>query len=266
MLTIQDISDICPPAAINYETDALYQIPLSRLIADPDQPRQLFDDESIDEMVVSIKKYGVLQPVIFRKGDDDRLILISGERRFRACQIAEVEDIPAIYHDGGNNAEIALVENLLREDLTPMEESEALLKLKESKSYNNEDLSNVIGKAVSTISEILSLNKLPEEVKNICKQDRRFSRRRLVEVAKIDTTEGMTKAFEKLQNEGGTREEVRAERKQPSPAEKWIKKVKAFTKAVDRVDFTSSEIDRDKIGSELKKLAELIQTKVRSLQ
>lgn len=204
----------------------------------------------------------MLQPVLFRKGANNKLILISGGCRFKACLLAGKKDIPALYHEGDDNAEIALVENLLREDLTPMEESEALQKLKEAKSYKNEDLSNMIGKAASTISEILSLNKLPEEVKNICKQDRRYSRRVLVEVAKAGTSEEMMKAFKTLQDEGIKRDVVRAERKQPSSEDKWLKKVKSFSKAIDCVDFSTFEGDRGDIEAELKELAELIAAKL----
>lgn len=104
--------------------------------------------EALAELKTSIERHGVLQPVLFRKDEQGQYILISGERRFRSSQLAGQETLPCIYNEGGSSAEIALVENLLRENLNPIEEAEALQQLKQEQSYTNEQISAVIGKAV----------------------------------------------------------------------------------------------------------------------
>jgi len=250
------------PADNTFTSGVLYHVPMTLLTADPGQPRQLFDAEPLAEMSVSIKQHGVIQPITFRKDPDGKLIIISGERRFRASQIAKQVTIPAIYHDGDNHAEIALVENLHRVDLSPIEEAEALHKVKVARGYKDKELSDVIGKAASTISEILSLNKLPEEIKTICKKESRFSRRVLIEVVKIGTEDGMLTAFEKLKNKGVQRDELRDERMKPSHAELMLKKVKTLHKAVKRADFNNFGVELEKIESELTELVTLIQSKV----
>jgi ParB/RepB/Spo0J family partition protein len=192
-----------------YEDKKLYELKIEDLQPDPDQPRKFFDDDSLAEMKTSIEKHGVLQPVLFRKGKTGNLILVSGERRYRASKLAGKTTIPAIFTEG-NAAEIALVENLLRENLNPIEEAEALERLKKEASYNNEQLSALIGKAPSTISEILSLTKLPKRIKDKCRNDPKVSRRALVEVAKGSDEIEMKKRFKKYVKENLTGDALRA--------------------------------------------------------
>jgi ParB family chromosome partitioning protein len=241
----------------------LYDVPLDYLSTDPDQPRKYFDDEAMVELENSIKKHGVLQPLLFRRAEDGQLFIVSGERRYRASQSAGQQTIPAIYNDGKNNAEIALVENLLRENLNPVEEAEALKKLKDDESYTHEELSTVIGKAVSTISEILSLNKLPAEIKDECREDAKYSRRTLVEIAKADTSEAMTALFEKYKKMELKSDGVRAAaREQASPSEAMKKKVESFRKQVDKIDFEKFGDDRGSVESALRYLMEAIRAKL----
>ncbi len=241
----------------------LYQVPVDELVQNPDQPRKFFDGEAMGELVTSIKKHGVLQPVLFRKGEDGGLYIVSGERRFRASQSAGQETIPAIYNDSGNSAEIALVENLMRENLNPIEESEALKKLKDEKSYTNEQISAVIGKAVSTISEILSLNKLPDEIKDECREDAKYSRRALVVIAKADTSEAMNGLFEKYKKMELKSDAIRAAaREQASPSDAWKKKVEGFRKQVDKIDFEQFGDDRGGVEAAFRYLMGAIQAKL----
>ena len=216
----------------------MYEVKLAELVADPNQPRKYFDEEAMDELVKSIDKHGILQPVMFRRDDKGDLIIISGERRFQAAKKANLEKIPAIYNDSENIVEIALVENLLRENLNPIEEAEALYALKEERGYKNVEISDVIGKAESTISEILSLNKLPDSIKDECRQNPNCTRRGLVEIAKADDEEMMLALFEKYKKKELEREEVRAARGDKGSKEvDWEKKVEGFGKQIGKIDF-----------------------------
>ena len=133
------------------------------------------------------------------------------KRRFQASKMAEKTTIPAIYIDGNDNAEIALIENLLRVDLTPIEEAEALKRLQDEKSYSNVHLASVIGKSQSTVSEILKLNKLPIKLRDQYRSDRTIARRKWLEIAKSDDPKEIQKLYRKLLKDA-TRDELRKDR------------------------------------------------------
>ena len=186
-----------PAAAPAYEPGRLYRLPPESLRPDPEQPRRWFDPQALAELAASVRAHGVLQPVLFRLDAAGQPVLVAGERRTQAARAAGLAEIPALC-TAGDAAEISLVENLLRENLTPLEEAEALQRLTASHGYTQERLAAVIGKAQSTLSEILSLNRLPEEVKARCRNDPAIPRRALVEVARKRQARSMAKAFRKL--------------------------------------------------------------------
>ena len=188
----------------------LYELDIKYLTPDPNQPRKSIDEAELKELTASIVKHGVLQPVLFRKDTEGKHIIVSGERRYQASKLANQDTIPSIYTEG-NAAEIALVENLLRVDLTAIEEAEALQRLKADAKYSNRQLASVIGKAESTISEILKLNELPDKLRNKYRTDKTLSKRKLLEVAKADTPEGMEKLFKRLLKDAG-RDALRQDR------------------------------------------------------
>lgn len=143
----------------------MFEIDLSKITPNPDQPRKRFDEQGLRELAASIEKYGLLQPVTLKRTEDpDRYLLVAGERRFRAHQLLERERIYAILTDG-NPDEISLIENIQRADLDPLEEAEAMVRMMEQHSYTQQDLGKVIGKAQNTVSEILQLNGLLEQIK-----------------------------------------------------------------------------------------------------
>jgi ParB family chromosome partitioning protein len=110
-------------------------------------------------------------------------ILVAGEPRLEASRQAGLTNVPAIFVNG-NHAEISLVENLLRENLTPVEEAEALNKIMKDHGYTQEALAGGIGKARSTVTEILTLNRLPQEIRNECRGNKNVSRSTLIEIAR----------------------------------------------------------------------------------
>ncbi len=192
----------------SYEKGKLYDLNIADLQPDPQQPRKYFDEQALAELKASIEKHGVLQPVLVRQDTDGRLLLVSGERRFQASLLAGCLTIPAVFTDG-DPAELSIVENLLRENLTAIEEAEAIEKLRELHDYALRDLSTVLGKSVSTLSEILSLNKLPAEVKDDCRNDPKAGRSILVLIAKQKTPKKMTALYKKYKESGLTVGEVR---------------------------------------------------------
>ena len=105
--------------------EVILEVPLDKIIANPFQPRRIFEQEKIDELAESIKQHGVFQPIIVKKLKDNSYMIVSGERRFRASKSVGLESIPAIIRNYTEDkvAEIALAENLQREDLTPIEEA-----------------------------------------------------------------------------------------------------------------------------------------------
>ena len=138
-------------------------------LVDPksDQPRKYFDKEALEELCNSIKENGLLQPILVREyGDAGRYQIIAGERRFRACKLAGLTEIPAIVLDRDDRAaaQIALIENIQREDLNPLEEALAYKSLKEEYNMTQEELSERIGKSRSAIANSMRLLDLPEEI------------------------------------------------------------------------------------------------------
>lgn len=202
----------------SYEKGTLYELNIADLQPDPQQPRKYFDEQALAELKASIEKHGVLQPVLVRQGADGALLLVSGERRFQASKLAGCQTIPAVFTDG-DPAELSIVENLLRENLTAIEEAEAIEKLRDLHDYALSDLSTVLGKSVSTLSEILSLNKLPAEVKDDCRNDPKAGRSILVLIAKQKTPAKMTALYNKYKESGLTVGEVRKKLAKPKPTD-----------------------------------------------
>lgn len=186
-----------------YEKGKLYDLPIIDLKPDPNQPRKSMDPQALEDLAASVKLKGIIQPILFRVAgtggqisnlSPQQLIIVAGERRYKAAQMAGLLTIPGICVEG-NAAEIALVENLQRQDITTVEEAEALQRLKEEQKYTDEQLSGVIGKARSTITEILTLNKLPPEIRDECRGDRQISRTTLLEIARKKQARSMLKAY-----------------------------------------------------------------------
>lgn len=154
-----------------YETASLeeiIEIDLKELRPNPYQPRKVFNDEALQELASSIKEHGVFQPIIVKKSIKGYEI-IAGERRYRASKLAGLEKIPAIVRNFSDEQmmEIALLENLQREDLNPIEEAMAFKMMLDKLEITQEELSKKVGKSRSHITNILGLLRLPREVQNM---------------------------------------------------------------------------------------------------
>lgn len=144
------------------------ELPLASIITNAGQPRRYFDEEALQDMAASIKKHGLIQPlVVRRKGISYELI--AGERRYRAAKIAGLAAVPVVIrdYDDKQSAEIALIENLQREDLNPLEESEAYDRLMREYGFTQEDMADTVGKSRPYIANMVRLLALPEEVRQL---------------------------------------------------------------------------------------------------
>lgn len=157
----------------NVQTRNVNTININDLHAGKYQPRTEFDKEALDALVESIKEKGVLQPLLVRK-QGDKYEIIAGERRWRAAKIAGLKEVPVIVKEFSDQEalEVALVENLLRENLSAIEEAEGLQRLITEFSHTQEALSQIVGKSRSHIANTLRLLNLPQEIQNMVKENK----------------------------------------------------------------------------------------------
>jgi ParB family chromosome partitioning protein len=152
----------------------------------------------LEELTASVVQHGILAPILFRQDKNTGLLsVVAGERRCTAARQAGLSTVPAVFIDSDNYAEIALVENILRQDLTPVEEAEALKRLQDDHAYKQEDLARILGKAAATISETLSITKLPEQVRDECRQDPSVPKKVLIGLAKNKQQRSMITQYQK---------------------------------------------------------------------
>ncbi len=157
-----------PPAG-----EGLQHLAIARIVANPKQPRQVFDDDSLTSLAKSITTAGLMQPVVVRQ-QGDQFELVAGERRWRAATIAGLEFVPAIVRDVDDRtaAEWALIENLQREDLNPIDRAEALLRLAADFDLTHQDIADQIGIERSSVTNLLRLNDLDDPVKDAVRDGR----------------------------------------------------------------------------------------------
>ena len=155
------------PGAEEWGT-SIQEIPVGELDPNPDQPRQSFDQESIGQLADSIRDQGVLQPLLVVPASGGRYRIIAGERRYRASRLAGLETVPCIVKDIDviRQMEIALIENLQREDLNPMEAARGIQALMKQCGYTQEKVSARLGKSRPAVANLLRLLSLPEEVRD----------------------------------------------------------------------------------------------------
>ena len=185
----------------SYLTNQLYQVPLAELQPDPAQPRKYMDPTALEEMTASVSQMGIIEPVVCRQdGATGLCYVVAGERRCAAARKANLPTVPAVFIDGGNYPEIALVENLLRQDLNPIEEAEALQRLMDARACRQDQLAATLGKSKTTISESLSLNRLPQAIRDECRKDPTVPKNVLVEIARKKQERGMLTKFQQYRD------------------------------------------------------------------
>jgi ParB family transcriptional regulator, chromosome partitioning protein len=187
-------------------------IPIDKLDPNPDQPRTEIGD--LTDLTASISEKGVLEPLLV-KPMLGRWMIIAGERRWRAATAAGLTELPCIEMDVDESAvaEIALIENMQRKDLTPWEEADGLRALCERFGYTHEDVARKVGKSRSTVTEALSIASLPKEIRDICRSSEITSKSLLLQIVRQPDDESMRTMAEQIASEGLTRDGARKARR-----------------------------------------------------
>lgn len=170
----KDSSDINKTEVVKEIIKEVDTIDINKIEPNATQPRKSFDEDSLQELAESIKQHGLIEPLIVQKSKEDFYSIIAGERRWRAARIAGVKDIPVIVKEYNSQQiiEIALIENLQREDLNPIEEAEAFNRLIEEYHLKQDEIAEKVSKSRVTITNSLRLLKLDERVRNMIIEDK----------------------------------------------------------------------------------------------
>jgi len=154
--------------------EQIRDIAIEMIVANPDQPRKSFDEKSLEELSHSIKQHGVIQPIVVSKHKDNTYRIVAGERRWRASQLAGLKKLPAIVRDHKEleEIEIALVENIQRVDLSPLETAVSIVKLRDQFSLSASEIAKKLGKAETTVSNIIRLLQLPKQAVEAMQENR----------------------------------------------------------------------------------------------
>lgn len=160
------LSALIPEELEKEDIKRIEEIDTNLICPNPNQPRKVFEQDKLEELTESIKKYGVIQPIIVRK-DNDIYTIIAGERRWRACKNANIKSMPCIVRDieNKNASEIALIENIQREDLNPIDEANAYDFIMDRYGITQEEVSNIVGKSRVYVTNIMRLSNLDSYVK-----------------------------------------------------------------------------------------------------
>src|SRR2546421_5572524 len=187
-------------------------LPIDKLDPNPDQPRTEIGD--LTELTASIREKGVLEPLLV-KPLMGRWMIIAGERRWRAATAAGLTELPCIEMDVDDSAvaEIALIENMQRKDLTPWEEADGLRALCERFGYTHEDVARKVGKSRSTVTEALSIASIPKEIRDLCRKAEITSKSLLLQIVRQPDDESMRVMATQIAEQGLTRDGARKARR-----------------------------------------------------
>ncbi len=238
------------------ELSALRGAPIGKMISveklqpNPQQPR--VDMGDLQELIASIKEKGILEPLLVRPSDvGGRYMIISGERRYRAALEAELREVPCIEMDVDerNVAEIALIENLQRKDLTAYEEAEGYLMLIERFDYTHEEVAKKIGKSRSSVTEALSIAGIPAAIRDKCRAESINSKSLLLQVARQSDQDSMLSFVQRIASQGLNRDEARQARKnKQGRAQPFVYRFQAPSKDFTiEVKFRRSSVEHDEL-------------------
>jgi ParB family chromosome partitioning protein len=232
-------------------------VPIELIDPNPDQPRQVMGD--LSELIASIGEKGVIEPLIVRQRGG-RYQIIAGERRYHAAVQVGLSEVPVVVRevDDIEVMELALVENLQRKDLTAFEEAEALHQLAQKCDYTHEDMARKLGKSRTAITESLSLNNMPGEVRNLCRLADISSKSTLLQIVRQADPKKMLALVERLISGGNgvTRQDVRKETKPKfGRAKSFVFAFRPETKHFQlRMSFRKGKVDKSEIISTLESI------------
>ena len=245
-----------------YKKGKIYDIDLDQLVRDIDQPRKHFDEAELESLKLSIKDKGLLYPIIFRVDDTGSNVIVSGERRFKAFKALGKACIPAmLVNDDTKWDEIAVIDNIQRSSLNVVEESEALNHLVEKYGHTQELIGNLIGKAQNTVSDILALKGLSEDVRILARERKDLSRAALLKIAKIKRPTSQRKAYDALvASISAPKKEIK--RPRLTITKRAITTTDNSLRCLKEIDLDTLGDDRDIVVSKLQDLLLEIQNKL----
>lgn len=240
-------------------------ISINKIDPSPNQARTELGN--IEELMASIKEKGILQPIIVRE-KNDRYEIIAGERRCVAAKNIGIKDIPCIEMNVSDNEamELALIENLQRKDLGVFEEADGLNALADMYGYSHKQISEKIGKARSTITEIISISKIPKKIRNLCEEFSIKSRGTIIEIAKQENEDNMYRLITEVKKRELKREDTRDLSKMIKGKEKKIDKYVYKYEEKDKsfrlkIEFKQQSVTKDEIVQILEKLIKKLKVK-----
>lgn len=238
-------------------------LPIASIVRNPDQPRKSFDETQLSELSDSIKQNGVLQPILVRK-KGDKYEIVAGERRYQASKLAGLKEIPAIVReiDDAEVFQLALIENLQRSDLTPIEEARGYRQLLDSKGLTQEGLAKILSKSRSAIANTLRLMDLPQEVQDLMEEGQ-ITAGHARAILAVPTEEGRIKLAQKVVAENLTVRQTenlaplfsvtRDEIKPKNPAPQYFKRAaRTLRQALDTTVKVKQVRGKNKIEIEFK--------------
>ena len=233
-------------------------VPIDQIDPNPDQPRQAMGD--LAELISSVTEKGIIDPLVVRQRGP-RYQIIAGERRYHASVQAGLTELPVVIRDVDDREmlELALVENIQRKDLTPFEESDAMQALAQRCGYTHEDLAKRLGKSRTTITEALSINGIPPEVRKVCRLAGISNRSLLLQVVRQGDAQKMLALVEKIATQGATRDQLRkdkeAEKPKPGRPKSFVFAFRPSSKAFNmRLIFNKKNASKDEVIAALENI------------
>jgi ParB family transcriptional regulator, chromosome partitioning protein len=233
-------------------------VPIDQIDPNPDQPRQAMGD--LAELISSVTEKGIIEPLVVRQRGP-RYQIIAGERRYHASVQAGLTELPVVIRDVDDREmlELALVENLQRKDLTPFEEADAMQALAQRCGYTHEDLAKRLGKSRTTITEALSINGIPADVRKVCRLAGISNRSLLLQVVRQGDAQKMLALVEKIASQGATRDQLRkdkhAEKPRAGRPKSFVFAFRPTSKAFNlRLSFNKKNASKDEVIAALENI------------
>ena len=233
-------------------------VPIDQIDPNPDQPRQAMGD--LAELISSVTEKGIIEPLVVRQRGP-RYQIIAGERRYHASVQAGLIELPVVIRDVDDREmlELALVENIQRKDLTPFEEADAMQALAQRCGYTHEDLAKRLGKSRTTITEALSINGIPAEVRKVCRLAGIANRSLLLQVVRQGDAQKMLALVERIATQGATRDQLRKDKEAQKPKagrpKSFVFAFRPTSKAFNlRLSFNKKNASKDEVIAALENI------------
>lgn len=252
-------------------TPVIRNIPIDKIVTNVNQPRKDFGN--LNELIESIKERGVLEPILIRP-KNGRFEIVAGERRYRAAKLAGFREVPCIEYDVADNEalELSIIENIQRKDLDIYEQAFSLKSLSEIYGYTHQEIARKIGKSRVTVSELIRITDLPQEILKQCSELNINSKTFLLELVKLESVEQMAEVLKNYSEKPFSRDKIKEQRKsgeEKQPVDNPFKRLKFNIASEDKAvkikfDIRSHNGDRNKILDILEKLiADIKENKVK---